>query len=223
VLCESEIVYPEQRQLVEQVFGVRCYSSYGQTEKVAAAAACEYSNQYHVWPTYGWFELLDLEGRPVTTPGARGEIVGTSFMNEVVPFIRYRTGDQATWVGDHCSDCGRAHPVVADIRGHRIQESLVAGDGSAIPWTAINMHDDTFKKVRQFQFLQEQRGRAILKVVPVGSFGDVEKLEIRNGLKRKLEGRLDFDVEVVESIPLSARGKAIYVDQRIPAADTPGH
>jgi phenylacetate-CoA ligase len=220
VLSESEIVYPEQRRLIEETFGVRCFSSYGQTEKVVAAAACEASDLYHVWPTYGWFELLDADGRAVTEPGARGEVVGTSFINEVVPFIRYRTGDHATWVGDTCPACGREHPVISDIRGHRIQESLVATDGSTIPWTAINMHDETFKSVRQFQFRQETAGRARLLVVPVGPFGDVEARAIHQGLRNKLAGRLEFDIEVVDSIPLSSRGKAIYVDQRIPGFES---
>jgi phenylacetate-CoA ligase len=111
--------------------------------------------------------------------------------------------------------------LISDIRGHRIQESLVAVDGSLIPWTAVNMHDETFKSVRQFQFRQERPGWATLRVVPVASFGDTERRTIREGLSRKLEGRLDFDIEVVEAIPLSARGKAIYVDQQIPGRETP--
>jgi len=32
----------------------------------------------------------------------------------------------------------------------------------------------------------------------------------------KLDGRLGFTIEIVDEIPLTPRGKAIYVDQRIP-------
>ena len=218
IIAESEIVYPAQRRFVEATFGCRYFSCYGQTEKVVAAAECEHCTDYHVWPTYGYFELLDESERPVTAPGQRGEIVGTGFINRVVPLIRYRTGDWATYVSDHCGACGRNHPILRDIRGHRTQEMLVATDGSEISWTALNMHDDTFARVRQFQFYQDTPGQALLRIVPGAGFDDQSRQPIRQSLGRKLDGRLQFDIQLVDSIPLSPRGKAIYVDQRIATA-----
>jgi phenylacetate-CoA ligase len=221
IIAESETVYPEQRQMVEEVFGCRHFSCYGHSEKLVLAAECEFSTDYHVWPTYGYFELLDEQGRPVTTPGQRGEIVGTGFINTVMPFIRYRTGDYATYVGDHCEACGRQHTIIRDIRGHRTQEMLVAADGSEISWTALNMHDDTFLHVRQFQFYQSAPGQAVLRVAPAEGFGDEDRRRIQQNLGRKLDGRVTFAIELVESIPLSPRGKAIYVDQRIKEPHAP--
>lgn len=215
ILAESENVYPEQRQMVEEVFGCRYFSSYGHTEKLIAAAECEKSHHYHVWPTYGYFELLDVNGDPVTTPGETGEIVGTGFINQAVPFIRYRTGDYATYIGNKCEHCGREMPIIADIRGHRIQEYLVAGDGSLIAWTAVNVHDDTFDHVRQFQFYQEIPGEAVLKVVPTSKFNEMDIAAMHVNLGRKFDGNLHFTVKIVEKIAISTRGKAIYVDQKI--------
>jgi len=215
IIAESEVVYPKQRRMVEEVFRCRLFSCYGQSEKVVLAAGCEKSDDYHVWPTYGYFELLDEDGNPVTTSGQRGEIVGTGFINAVMPFIRYRTGDWATYIGDCCEACGRGHTIIRDIRGHRTQEMLIATDGSEISWAALNMHDDTFIHVRQFQFMQEMPGQAVLRIVPANSFGDEDSRRIHHNLGRKLNGRLTFTIKLVEAIPLSARGKAIYVDQRI--------
>jgi phenylacetate-coenzyme A ligase PaaK-like adenylate-forming protein len=216
IIAESEIVYPEQREMVEAVFGCRYFSCYGHTEKLILAAECEHSSNYHVWPTYGYFELLDEEGNPVCTPGQRGEIVGTGFINTVMPFIRYRTGDWATYVGDRCEACGREQTIIRDIRGHRTQEMLVAVDGSEISWTALNMHDDTFVRVRQFQFVQKTLGQAVLRVVPGQGFSDADARRIQHNLGQKLNGRLTFTIESVEAIPVTTGGKAIYVDQRIP-------
>lgn len=215
ILAESENVYPEQRVMVEQVFGCRYFSSYGHTEKLVAAAECEKSNYYHVWPTYGYFELLDTRGRPVRTPGERGEIVGTGFINRAVPFIRYRTGDYATYVGERCEHCGREMPIIKDIRGHNIQEHLVAVDGSLITWSAVNVHDDTFDHVRQFQFYQDTAGKAILRIVPTEAFHEHDIDKMTRNLARKFDGRLIFQIEIVESVALSKRGKAIFVDQHI--------
>jgi phenylacetate-CoA ligase len=215
IIAESEIVYPQQRQIVEEVFRCRYFSCYGQSEKLVLAVGCEQTSDYHVWPTYGYFELLDNNDNPVNTPGQRGEIVGTGFINTVMPFIRYRTGDWATYVGDRCQACGREHIIIRDIRGHRTQEVLIAADGSEIPWAALNMHDDTFIHVRQFQFMQETPGQAVLRIVPADGFGEDDADRIHQNLGRKLDNQLVFTIEFTEDIPLSARGKAIYVNQRI--------
>ncbi len=219
IIAESEVVYPEQRSRVESVFACRYFSCYGHSEKLVLATECEHSTDYHVWPTYGYFELLDAAGRAVTTPGQRGEIVGTGFINRVVPFIRYRTGDFATWVGDRCNACGRSHPLLRDIRSHRTQEVLVAGDGSLIPWTAVNMHDATFDRVQQFQFYQDTPGLAVLRVVPANGFSDADDVRIRRALELKLDGRVRINLERVGAVKLSPRGKGIYVDQRIGVED----
>lgn len=215
ILAGSENVYEVGRERAKEVFQAPYFSWYGHSEKVILGAECEHSTDYHVWPTYGYMELLDEEGHVITTPGQRGEIAGTGFINTVVPFIRYRTGDYATYVGDHCDACGRAHTLIRDVRGHRTQEMLVASDGSLIAWTAINMHDRTFDDVRQLQFRQETPGMATLLVVPSDSFDDSSRRRIIASLDHKLDGQLKVSIELVSSIPLSSRGKATYVDQRL--------
>ncbi len=215
ILAESENIYPEQRQMAEEVFGCRYFSSYGHTEKLVAATECEKSTNYHVWPTYGYFELLDTNGKPVTIPGEGGEIVGTGFINHIVPFIRYRTGDYATYLGNRCEQCGREMPIIADIRGHNIQEHLVAEDGSFITWSAVNAHDDTFDHVRQFQFYQDTPGKAVLKIIPASTFREEDIATMQINLGRKFDGRLHFNIQEVKTISLSKRGKAIFVDQHI--------
>ena len=215
ILAESENVYPEQRKFVESVFNCRYFSSYGHTEKLVAAGECEHSSNYHVWPTYGFFELIDEQGSVITEPGETGEIVGTGFMNTVMPFIRYKTGDYAEYVSDHCRQCKRNHLIIKNIRGHRIQEHLVTKDLSLIPWTAINMHDDTFDDVLKYQFYQDTPGRGVIKVVVNKGFSDIQKNRIEKNIGQKLDGRVIVSVEVVDNIELTERGKSVFVDQRI--------
>lgn len=215
IIVESENIYEEQRKLVQDVFNCRYFSSYGHTEKLVAATECEHSENYHVWPTYGYFELIDKNGNNISTPGEVGEVVGTGFINTVTPFIRYKTGDYATYVNDRCELCGRNHIIIKDIRGHRLQESLIAKDHSFISWTAINMHDDTFDNVTQFQFYQKTPGKATLKIVPAEKFCEEDSARIRKNIALKVGGQLDFIIEIVDKVSLTSRGKAIYVDQKI--------
>ncbi len=218
ILAGSEMVYAEQRTRAERIFGVRYFSWYGHSEKLVFAAECEHSHDYHVYATYGYVELLDEDDRPVTTPGQRGEIVGTGFINTVVPFIRYRTGDYATFCGDRCEACGRRQMILRDIRGHRTQEMLVGKDGSQISWTALNMHDDTFDRVRRFQFVQSTPGHATLRLIPEPGFQQADRERILRNLQRKLAGSISIDIQLCEQIPLTRMGKMTYVDQRIEEA-----
>ncbi|WP_022940394.1 phenylacetate--CoA ligase family protein [Psychromonas hadalis] len=215
ILAESENVYPEQRTFVESVFNCRYFSSYGHSEKLIAAAECEHSSDYHVWPTYGLLELLDENGLAITKKGQVGEIVGTGFINTVMPFIRYKTGDYAEYVGNYCDKCKRHHTVIKNILGHRVQEHLVAIDNSLIPWTAINMHDDTFDDVLQYQFYQDIPGIAVIKIKIGKDFVDENKQRIINNIGSKLQHRINVSVEIVDEIPLTERGKSIFVDQHI--------
>jgi len=215
VLAESENIEPDQRELVEEVFDCHYYSSYGHSEKLVAAGECEFSHDYHVWPTYGYLELIDKQGDIITKKGEVGEIVGTGFINTVMPFIRYRTGDFAEFVGSHCEKCNRNHLMIRKIRGNKAQEYLIAEDRSLIPWTAINMHDDTFDEVLQYQLYQYTPGKAIIKIIGNHSFDKAkEKLIIKN-IGLKLKGRIEVSVLVVDSLKKTKRGKSIFVDQHI--------
>ncbi len=215
VLLESENVYYDMVCDIEKAFGVRPFSSYGHSEKCVLATQCEYTSNYHVWPTYGYFELLDERGNPVQTPGKQGEIVGTGFINTVVPFIRYRTGDFAAYVGDCCEACGREHIIITDILGRWPQGGLIASDGSIISMTALNVHDDTFDNVKEYQFHQTIPGKAALCIVPLRSLNYDEQQIILANMNKRLQGQVVLDLEIKSELIKTARGKQLRVIQDI--------
>lgn len=213
VLLESENVFTDQVQDIQRAFPVRVFSSYGHSEKLVLAAQCEHTQDYHVWPTYGYFELLDEEGNPVRTAGAEGEIVGTGFINTVVPFIRYRTGDHATYVGERCAACGREHVVLRDIKGRWPQGGLLASDGAVVSMTTLNVHDDTFRHVREYQFHQSTPGRATLCVVPTQPLDTTEKQRIVQQMNQRLQGQVTLELAVCTELVKTPRGKQPRVIQ----------
>jgi phenylacetate-CoA ligase len=214
IILESENVYPDQERTMERAFGARVFSSYGHSEKLVLAVQCEHTNNYHVWPTYGYFELLDKEGNPVSMPGQPGEIVGTGFINTVMPFIRYRTGDWATYVGDRCEACGREHTVVTDVKGRWPQGELIAMDGSTVTMTSLNIHDDTFRNVREYQFHQSMPGKATLCIVPNIAVDEQERQRIVTNMNTRLQGQVVLDLEIRTELVRTARGKQPRVIQK---------
>ena len=208
MLCSSEQLYDFQKNLFEEVFGAdaRIFVHYGHYEMAALAGFCEYTDDYHVLPQYGFVELLDKNDELVTKPGEIGEIVATSFIMLATPFIRYRTEDLAVFKSAACEKCGRPYQIWERIEG-RLQELVATKTGRLISTSMLNMHDDTYDHLKQFQFHQKERGSVIFRFIPKASLS----AEIRAEIKSKLAGKLGDDIELileaVEEIPLTKRGK----------------
>jgi len=214
VLCASENLYDFQKERLREVFNARVFSHYGHYEMAVLAGFCEYEDTYHVLPQYGYAELLGTQGRRVNAPGERGEIIATSFIMNGTPFVRYRTRDFATLKSKGCSSCGRPYTVWERIDG-RLQEFLITSTGRPISMTAINMHDDIFDHIRQFQFFQEEKGKVTFKYVPKETCCPDVVQDMKRRLMVKLGDDVDLGMEQVPAIPLTARGKHRFLIQKL--------
>lgn len=214
VLCASENLYDFQKELISKVFGARVFSHYGHYEMAVLAGYCEYNDTYHVLPQYGYAELLDSEGHPITRPGQVGEIVATSFIMRATPFIRYQTRDLAIFKGWGCEACGRPYQIWERIEG-RLQEFIVTRTGRPISMTAINMHDDIFQSIKQFQFYQDTKGVVTFKYVPKGECDATIVKDMKARLMVKLGDDMELQMEEVVEIPPSPRGKHRFLIQKI--------
>lgn len=207
ILCSSEGLYDFQKRALQDAFeGARVFSHYGHYEMAVLAGFCEFQDTYHVLPQYGYAELVDHQGHPVATPGQVGEIVATSFIMSATPFIRYRTQDLAMFLGWSCSACGRPYQVWERIEG-RLQEFIVTASGRYLSPTMINMHDDTFDSVKQFQFYQKEVGKVIFRFIPRESCDDRAVETMATKLRWKLGDDVELVMERVADIPLTGRGK----------------
>lgn len=215
ILCASENLYDFQKTILRETFACRVFSHYGHYELAVLAGFCEHEDTYHVLPQYGFAELLDPKGRPVTQPGQMGEIVATSFLMRATPFIRYRTRDYAVFKSQGCAACGRPYAVWERIEG-RLQEFIVTGSGRRISMTAVNMHDDIFDHLKQFQFHQSERGVVTFCYVPKPGCGSRTVLDILQRLSVKFGPDVALRARRVAAIPPTARGKHRFLIQKLP-------
>ena len=219
VICaSSENIYPGQREFIEEGFGARLFSWYGHSERLVLACECEHRPDYHVFPEYGILELVDEQGRTIREPGVRGELVGTGFSNDVMPLLRYRTGDYAEYAREQNCSCGRRHPLITAVAGRWLQEMIVRPDGGLVSITALNLHSDAFDHVWQFQFHQAERGRLTLRVVPKGTYSAADAGRIRAALRPKLGLGIVLRIETVSEIARTPGGKHRFLVQELPVA-----
>ena len=214
ILCASENLYDFQKHLLSEAFNARVFSHYGHYEMAVLAGFCEYEDSYHVLPQYGYAELIGADGKVITKAGQAGEIVGTSFIMYATPFIRYRTRDFATLKGWGCSKCGRPYQIWEKIEG-RLQEFIVTGGGRYISMTAINMHDDIFGRIKQFQFFQRVEGKVTFKFIPKETINNRIIQDMKARLMIKLGNDVELEMLQVEEIPLTARGKHRFLIQKM--------
>jgi phenylacetate-CoA ligase len=202
----SENTYPYQLELFRKVFPCPVLRGYGHTERVLLAAAMPDDDRYFFWPLYGHLELVDEQGRSITEPSVLGEIVGTSFDNEVMPFVRYRTGDFGAWsASDHPELPG--WPVLERIEG-RLQEFVVCADHRLISVTTLGAaHFSSLVDVRSMQYEQHQPGRVQLKVVADHDLDAATQRQIADAVRAKTQGGCEVEIIRVAEIERTARGK----------------
>jgi phenylacetate-CoA ligase len=214
VLCGSENLYDWQRAEIEEAVGARTFSWYGQSEVVCLAGECETRHELHIFPQYGVTELLDEAGSVIDEPWKLGEIVGTGFLTRVMPLIRYRPADMASYADGTCPDCGRPYRRFERIEG-RLQEFIVSKNGRYISMTAINMHSPVFDNVHQFRFYQDTAGEVTFRYVPRASYSAGDDARIHAELRRKLGDDMVLSLERVDRIESSGRGKHRFLEQKL--------
>ena len=216
ILCGSENLYQWQRHLLEEVFQCRVYSWYGHTEKCCLAGECEKSNYYHIFPEYGYTELIGEDGNPADKENKLGEIIATAFNNYVCPFIRYRTQDFAILSNEKCG-CGRNYKLFKKIEG-RLQDFIVANDGSLITLTALifAQHFKAFGKIKNMQLYQDRIGEVEVKIISTNDFLKEDSNEIIKKMESAVSGKIKVAVKIVDKIQRTQSGKYKFLIQKLP-------
>ena len=215
VLGASEKVFSFQREMINKAFQCRLFTWYGQSEQVVLAGECEFSNQYHIQPEYGFTELIDKVGNQIQDGDETGEIVGTSFNNFVMPLIRYRTGDIGRYGSGSCP-CGREFDLFDRIDG-RIYEYIWTKDNRKISLTGLifGQHYKAFERIEKMQIAQEEKGEIEIRIVQSRSYTQQDEMEIRSVITKAVQSGLQISFNYLDEINATNSGKHQFLIQNI--------
>jgi phenylacetate-CoA ligase len=220
VFCYGETLYDWQREFLKTVLQCRVHSQYGHREQSVLAGTCEKSNLYHLFPDYGFVELIDKNGRPVTKENETGEIVATGFHTSIFPFIRYRTGDLAVYTTEQC-ECGRHYQLLKNIEG-RVQDFVVSKTHRLIPFMGVHhLVAKSSENVKECQLYQKREGEIILHIVKREHFSEDDSTKILKNFQKRFDDEFTVRFHYVDSIPRTSRGKYQFLIQRLPIHFTP--
>jgi phenylacetate-CoA ligase len=214
-LCGSENIFQYQKELIQNRLKIRMYTWYGHSEKLILAGEGRICENYHSNPFYGYGEIIKENGTIVNEPGAIGELTGTGFINTKMPFIRYKTGDLAEYIGDVCPNCGHIGLTFKNVQGRWKGDIIYKSEGSSIATTALNLHSDLYNYIKGLQYFQNQIGKLEVRIIPEHNFSKKIEVKILDELNSKAGEGLDIDLKLVESLEYSAINKYQILIQKI--------
>ena len=176
------------RDKVSDVFGITPKMHYGMIEKVCFHHQTNDSHKYYENLEYGVTEYVEEDGQNV--------IVGTGFINQYMPFLRYKTNDAAIVNPDKNSMYR-----ILEVNG-RCDDILISENGSRLP--GVNFYTMMYKidGVKMFQIRQKTKTDIDFLLVPNEKYTDETVDEVRRGLRDRL-GNLNIHIKVVDEIKRS--------------------
>lgn len=191
VFLISENLYAFQETLISETIQCPIAILYGHSEK--AVFGEKYRTGYVLNKLYGFTEIS-----AINTP------IVTGFINRKMPLIRYEVDDQLIKKKDN----------TYSIIGHHSCDVLHGKDGEQISMAAINVHDDTFKNVEAYQFVQEKAGICILRLKSSNILSKKQLEKISVNVNHKLGNSVVCSVENVDELEYTARGKYRMIIQK---------
>lgn len=206
VVSTAELLLPEHRKLIEEVFSCKMYDRLGCREVGNTAHECEAHEGLHINAEHVYMEFTQ-NGKSVKS-GKEGEILYTSLDNFVYPLLRYKVGDIGIPIDKTCA-CGRGLPMMKVACG-RISDMLVACDGTKVHGEFFSHLFYGIDYIKQFQVIQEE-DRSINIYLNLSS----NRSSLLDGHKKQIIGMVEkvfgeniiLNFYVVDEIPRTNSGK----------------
>jgi phenylacetate-CoA ligase len=203
VICTtSEMLTDVDRQIISKAFGVPVYDSYGLREGGLVGHECGEGTMHCVEEQ---LILETIDPQTLETTEGEGELVLTNIVSDVMPVIRYRTGDIVTLTGERCA-CGRTLRGI-DISGGRAVDFVVTKDGRWFAGYSFIYICRSVKGIVKFQVHQERQGQLRVLLVTDESFPADGARQVREAALARLRSDEEIIVEQVDDIQPAPSGK----------------
>lgn len=202
VISMAEVLKETTREKLQKVFGCKVVSLYSNQENGMLGIECGKAKEFHLNVASFYYEFLKLDQEEPAEEGELCRIVITDFYNYAMPLIRYDTQDLG--VVKHRAECGWDTMVVESIDGKRADLIFDTQGRPLSPWT-FSVHMWKFDKVKQFQFVQNERTEYLLRLVGAKEYYEDE--EILTYIKNIIGLDANVTLEHTSNIPACPSGK----------------
>ena len=167
VLTTGEVLIPEYRRKIEQVFHAPVYDEYGAGDGGILSHECPCRGGLHIEESLCVIEITDKDGN-VLSDGQVGFVTATDLENYAFPFLRYHVGDMAYIKPGDCP-CGRHSRRFGEIMGRAgrlvYNKQGVPISPTMLPimmYPELNYHklenQILYNRIDKFQIRQDKKG-----------------------------------------------------------------
>ncbi|WP_066222785.1 phenylacetate--CoA ligase family protein [Formosa haliotis] len=200
----SEMLFPDDKVLLEKQFGVPVINEYGASELDLIA----FQNPTDLWQVNSdtlFVEILDNKNQ-ATPNGQEGRVAITSLYNKAHPFIRYDLGD----IGILSEASTAQKPILKKLIGRTNDMAILPSGKRAAGLTFYYItkaiiEDDG--QVKEFIITQETPSTFKIDYVGTSTISEHKKRAIKAELKRYLEDGLIVHFERHNALKRSKSGK----------------
>ncbi|RMF06022.1 phenylacetate--CoA ligase family protein [Candidatus Woesearchaeota archaeon] len=202
ILAGGEMLFPEQRKLIQEAFSSEVFDRYGAAEGMGIAMECNLHNGLHYDPTRFVVEVLDEKSHE-TLVDKEGVVCLTNLENYAMPFIRYLMNDRAVLHSGRCS-CGLEFPLMSSVKG-RVLDALWTRSGKLLDFNMLDPYEH-YDMLDGFQMVLRKDGTIEARIVPLGNPEQVKRA-VEKELREYLDSSIKLLVKAVDSIPPDRTGK----------------
>ena len=219
VLTTGEVLMPNYRCELEEVFGAPVFDAYGAGDGGIVSHECGCHNGLHITEELCVIEITDKQGN-VLPDGETGFVTTTDLENYAFPFLRYHVGDMSYIKKEPCT-CGRHTRQFGEVMG-RAGKLLYNKQGVPISPTMLpimfypnlDYHPVEIKveynKIDRYQIRQDSKGDiTILIKMKKGEKDTSLRESILENYKRHFVGS-EVTLMIVDDIPLLPSGNEDY-------------
>ncbi len=213
ILVTAGTVELEIQRYIASIFNAPVYNQYGSREVGDMAVECPAKNGLHVFDYLYKFEILDKDLKSLKN-NEIGEVYVTPLMNYVMPLIRYKIGDTASWSNMTKCSCGRNTPLINNVHG-RVTNHFIKKDGTVVHGEYFT-HLFYFRKwVKKFKVIQNDYNTIECLVVLDGKPDKNDEKDISQKIRLVMGKDCAAKFRYVRYIPPSKSGKYLYTESKI--------
>lgn len=209
LLSSAAEVHGHHRRKLEDFFQAKLLNVFGCMEAPTAAYSCPEHAQFHVFQTT---VIAEVTNKRMIDGEEYGDLTLTNITNNIMPFIRYKTGDIVKVVNEKCQ-CKRRSQIIGEIMG-RSDDIFKLKDGRVFNYLHFWMRlkkpllVDYIDKIEQYKIWFKKSSEEILLQFRLNEFVSKEEgKEIIEKIMIEYFSDIDCRFEIVDSIPLSKSGK----------------
>lgn len=207
VVPTSEVLYRNQRDLIQKVFNCQIANEYGCGEVGPIAFECP-SGGTHLMADNLYIEVLREDGSPAQ-PGETGQVVVTELHSKAMPLIRYQIMDSVVLGESECA-CGRGLPLIREIIG-RSYDYLVSREGKRFHGEKVmyllEHLQDIRMGIRNLQVIQNSYTDLTVHILRDSDFNERAIAAMRKYFMDALGADLTIEFKFVDAIPRAPSGK----------------